>query len=595
MTETESPASPPEADASVASTPEGPSRLERLAPYLAGLALALPTLVAYYPPMSDLPLHESVVGIMHYWNNPEFVPPIYQLNLGHPNQLFHCLAWLFSLATGVRWGVKLVIALTQFAIFAAGARLADHLGRSRWGTLLLAPLALGFTYYWGLVANLLGFVALLAAIPVLDRGAESARGKDALRSIGVLALAFLAHESSLVILGALAAGLAFAHPLDAKKTPMRLVPTVAGVLMVVAQLAYQKSLYTKAQPVLPMSFFPLGVKVSMFPNVLFGSHDEAARLALLLLAAVAMGGMVMGRVRAERAEGPEASAPTSGLARAQAFLFRYRWELAGLALLVGYFVLPFNWGGATLLHERFLGPAWALFAVTAAPLRARETPRVAVLVACTLPFAVLLTAWPQFADANKTQKDLAGLLEEIPPGSAATLCSLDRPLLRTRVYSAATGGARTAAVRGGRSGYSLMVSPISPVQVRPAVRWEEYDTRVYSAKTLSMRPKHDLRLFKYVVGHSREAIMRLAMVEAFKPEATLVRAEGEWLLFRSNLETIPVTATEPPVPPGLGGDTVLRRSLRIARAMVAAAKGEPPPKEETPEDEPAGPPKDEAP
>jgi len=44
-------------------TPRGLAheRLERAIPWLAGLLLALPVLVARYPPMNDLPLHEGMV------------------------------------------------------------------------------------------------------------------------------------------------------------------------------------------------------------------------------------------------------------------------------------------------------------------------------------------------------------------------------------------------------------------------------------------------------------------------------------------------------------------------------------------------------
>src|SRR5262249_30387630 len=135
--------------------------------------LALPTLLAHDLPTTDLPMHEAVVGILRHFGDAAYFPPnLYRLNLGHPNQLFHVSAWLLSYAFGARWACKLVVAFAQIAILESGARLADYLGRSRWAAVLLAPLALGFTYYWGLVANLLGFAAFFAAVPVLDRAAK---------------------------------------------------------------------------------------------------------------------------------------------------------------------------------------------------------------------------------------------------------------------------------------------------------------------------------------------------------------------------------------------------------------------------------------
>jgi hypothetical protein len=536
------------------------SRLERFAPHVAGVLLSIPTLAAYYPPMSDLPLHESVVGILRHWGDPVMVPPIYRLNIGHPNQLFHGLGYLFSLAFGVRWSVKLVIALTQIAILVAGARAADHLGRSRWSALLLAPLALGFTYYWGLVANLLGFVALLAAIPVLDRGAAGGRLKDAFASIGVLVFAFFAHESVFVILAGLAAGLALLQDLSPRKTAVRLLPTIVAMLMFVLQLAWQASLFAKAVLRPPVSFFPLSVKLSMFSNVLFGSHEGPIRDALTGLALLVM--VLMGVTRWQhRVKG----AATPWRAR----VHHFRWELGGALLLLAYFTMPFNWNGTTLLHERFLGPAWALLVVTAAPRRSVPTPRVAIFGAVTVPLAVLLVSWPQFVEQDRNQRDLDAIIDFIPKGGAATFCSLDRSSNSMRVYSVAVGGARTPARRGGRGGFTLFVSPISPVQVKPELRWDEFEERMYSAKTLSLRPKHDLRLFPYVVGQARDLVMRAAMVEAMKPEATLLAARGEWLIFRSNLETIPVTSPEPPVPPGVSDDTVVARAVALIPTIVA--------------------------
>ena len=152
--------------------PERPSlraKLAQSAPLIAGIALAAPTLLARYPPMNDLPLHEGVVGVLRHFGDESYFPRgLYTLNPGHPNQLFHAAAWLFSLVVPTGLACRLVIALAQVAIMWTAARFADHLGRSRWGALLVAPLALGFTYYWGLVANLVGYGLLLYTLPILD-------------------------------------------------------------------------------------------------------------------------------------------------------------------------------------------------------------------------------------------------------------------------------------------------------------------------------------------------------------------------------------------------------------------------------------------
>ena len=101
--------------------------LASLVPLAAGLLLALPTLVARFPPMTDLPLHDAVVGTLRHLHDPGFFPPdLYRLNLGHPNQLFHLCAWALSYVMSVDWACKLVIAAAQIGILVAGGRLARH-------------------------------------------------------------------------------------------------------------------------------------------------------------------------------------------------------------------------------------------------------------------------------------------------------------------------------------------------------------------------------------------------------------------------------------------------------------------------------------
>jgi len=88
---------------SVASTVEIEplAKLEPYAPLFFGLMFALPTLLAGYPPMTDLPLHESIIGVLRHWGDPKYFPPdLYILNLGHPNQLFYFLALPFSYVVG---------------------------------------------------------------------------------------------------------------------------------------------------------------------------------------------------------------------------------------------------------------------------------------------------------------------------------------------------------------------------------------------------------------------------------------------------------------------------------------------------------------
>lgn len=534
--------------------------LERWAPLVTGLLLALPTLLAYYPPMTDVGLHEAVVGILNHFRDPAYVPPIYTLNLGHPNQAFHGVAWLFSLVIGVRWGCKLTIAIIQVAILVFGARVCDHFGRSRWSAVLLAPLALGFTYYWGLVANLFGFAALLGALPAIERNVMRGTWRAAASSIGLLVLAFFAHESAFVTLAGIAFGIALLLPFDRRLTAIRMAPTFFAFGILWAHYFWQKTLYAPDVLVHPTFYFPFALKVSMLSNVLFGSHDPAARVLMTMLAGLALLTLGVARFR-ERSSDPApvdaASAspgaaeaeptarPRSRFERVRAALFHLRHELISLGFFGLYFVMPFSWKGLTLLHERFFAPGWALLVLTMSPKLG--APRVGALCAAALPAAVLLTAWPQFVDSDRTGRDLAALIEMIPPGSATTLLTVDRTNTPTRVYSGSTSATRVPAERGGRAGMSLTVSPISPVLVKPEYRWAEYDARVYGMKSLALRPSHDLRMFSYVVTYSRDPDVHEVLNDAFRPQGERVGRRGDWSLIASKLAVNPPASAEIPV------------------------------------------------
>lgn len=531
-----------------------PGGAESYAPLVVGCLLAVPTLVAHYLPMTDLALHEGAVGLLRHFGDDAYAPPgLYRLNLGHPNQLFYVAAWLLSYVVGTTWAVKLVVAAAQIAIFWAGGRLADHLGRSRWSVLLLAPLALGFTYYWGLTANLLGFAALLGVLPGIDRAATEPSGRGVARSCALLMLAFFAHESIFLAASVFIGLLAAAYPLDRRKTALRLAPVGFAVAVAIGHQIYASRFFTGSGVSPPAQFASLWSKVANLPGVLFGSHDAPVRLVLLGLSLVAVVILVEARVRSKEAapEGVARPEAERGLGRAIAWarylVLRYRYELTGLVFLAMYVALPFNWRGATLLYERFLGPAWALLVICAGPRRA--APRLAKIVSCVVPVAVLLVAWPQFADADHTYRDLDALIAEVPKSSAVAIVVVERRKFHERVFAASSGAARVVADRGGRAGLSLAISPISPVQFDPRYRWDEFDQRMFRSEALAFQPATDLDRFGWVIASSREPEMRAVIAYAFLPDAEVVAERGEWMLLRSTHPQLPLTSGDGPAHP----------------------------------------------
>lgn len=532
----------------------GSDRAGRLAPLVAGILVALPSLLAHYLPMTDLPMHESAVGILRHLGDAAYFPPeLYQLNLGWPNQLFYFAAWPLSYVVGTTWAAKIVIAATQVLLFTGGAHFADYVGRSRWSVLLFAPLALGFTYYWGLITNLIGLVAFFYALPSFDRFADrpSARGAGAVSALFVLL--YFAHGSVFVISVAVMLGLVLLRPLGRGTLLGVVPPALAAAGWVLSQRASSK-LFMPGTVRAPTGYLTFKVKVEMLSNVLFGSHDFVIRWTMFAVATLTVGLLASGRWQERAGRGPPP--PGGGALRAvRDLLHRYRFELLGVAFLVGYFVLPFNWNGATLVHERSFAPAWGILVVCAAPRRG--VARVAKLTAGVVAASVLLTGWPQFVDASRTNRDLETLLAEVPTGKAVTLCSIDRRHPGLRVYSAPIAAVRSLALRGGRGGVSLLISPIAPVQVRPDLRWNDYEARELLYTTRAFKPAHDFRMFEYVIGHSREEEVQDLITEAFAPEADLVGTRGEWTLYRSRLPVVPLTSPDRPAPPDL--DTVYDR------------------------------------
>lgn len=542
------------------------AKLARLLPVAAGVAIAVPTLLTHYPPMNDLPLHEGVVGVLRHLGDESYFPPgLYTLNLGHANQLFYCLAWFCSLFVSTTLACKIVIAAAQIAMFWSAARFADHLGRSRWGALLVAPLALGFTYYWGLCTNLVGFAAFLYALPSIDDAVKRPSVRGALRTCGMLVLVFFAHESLFVALAGVIAALAVFRPLALRVTALRLAPVFFAAALALFDHMWTARLFTNVTPASsPTEFLSLWDKLAGVPIVLFGSHDLPARLMLLGLALTGAVALASGR-RHDAEEAPSDAAEKRGW---RAALDRHRFEVIGLIFFAVYVVAPFSWRSATLVHERFLGPAWALLVICAAPRGA--APRIGKLVSAVLPAGMLLLSWPQFLDANASSRDLDAVLAGVSRGSAVAAVNVMPHGRPGRVFSPGVWPGRSLATVGGRAGLSLTISPISPVKIAPRYRWDEYEARTLRDAAGGFVPAHDLRRFGFLIVRANELHVQRLVVGALAPDADVVDVHGEWMLFRSKHDLVPLTAPEVAPPPGL--ETLAARlSFLDARRRAAQA------------------------
>jgi hypothetical protein len=141
---------------------------------VAGVLLAVPVVIVPWPPSTDFSLHAGMVALLARRGDPTFAPPgLYELALGHTNQLFYLLAWPLALMTQAEVACRLVLAAIVAGTIVAAGHLATHLGRTRWAALAVAPAALGWSFYWGFAPQMLGLALWMAALPLLDRDARS--------------------------------------------------------------------------------------------------------------------------------------------------------------------------------------------------------------------------------------------------------------------------------------------------------------------------------------------------------------------------------------------------------------------------------------
>src|SRR5580704_193936 len=137
---------------------------------LAGALLAAPVVVVPWPPSTDLSLHAGMVALLARRGDPTFAAPgLYELALGHANQLFYLLAWPLALVTRAEVACRLMLAAIVAGTIVAAGHLAAHMGRTRWAALAVAPAALGWSFYWGFAPQMLGLALWMAALPLLDR------------------------------------------------------------------------------------------------------------------------------------------------------------------------------------------------------------------------------------------------------------------------------------------------------------------------------------------------------------------------------------------------------------------------------------------
>lgn len=514
-------------------------RAHDLIPWIAGLCLAVPVLVVYYPPMTDLPLHEAVISVLRHMKDPSFNLGIYEVHLGHPNQLFVFVAFALSYLMSVTLATKLTVAVTIVAILVGASRFARYLQAPQWATLLVAPLAMGWMFFWGLIANMVGLAALLFSLPALDRYAKEPSPRGLPKALGLCVLLFFAHESMLLVACGFLLMMAVLEPWKPRETALRAAPPLIAFAMAVAEVKLLgTNTITSHIPTLWGSELH---RVAIIPGLVSAGFEMWVRHLVFALAVLSVALFLAGRVKAWR---ERSSAPARSWRER---LIDNRFELLTAALIVAYFAFPMSLHGATLVYHRFLPPAWAIGVLAAArPIAGAEGPhRLAPAAAVTTSLAALLVAIPVFLDADTCFRDLDTVIAPMEMGQAVMEVELG-PTPPNRLFSPTTAEGRAVTLKGGRSFFDYTLSHISAAYMKPEYHLP-YTYKRLGENAFLFRPEVDLKRFRYVIIHTRDPMRGAAAITAMYPEARFVTHKGEWFLFESNLPLLPMDAPDEPL------------------------------------------------
>jgi hypothetical protein len=538
-----------------------PDRAARLAPWVGGAVVGLPVLLVSYPPMADLPLHEASVGLLRHWNDPVFCPHgVYFINLGHANQLFSLMVLVLAYVLPIAWASKLAVALSLAALPVAAARFADYLGAPRWTSLLVAPLGLGWLFFWGLIQNIVGLVALLALLPTIDRFAARPTARGVLQMCGAMVLFHFAHQAMQIVACVALVFCSVGASMRLRDNALRAAPLAFSGLLVFAANRYAWSVSgPRHKAMAPFEWADPLYKVTSIPGVLFAGYEPYIRDLVFLLALIPIALLVSGRV-AQRSRAPRPLAER---------LHALRFDILALVLFAGYMAAPSTVKSTTLVYHRFLPPAWAIFAVSGAAgtaATARFLPRI---LCALLPVASLLIGWPTFVDADRMYSDLDALLPQIDEGSTVMALNLG-PDPPTRLWGPMAAMGHVIAQRGGRSLFDYTQSPTSPLSMRPRKQWVESIARL-EKHPYDFTPSWDFTRYRYLLVTTPTPTLGVATVLALRNEAVLIGTRGDWYLFESRLPRVPIDAGDawPPKP----HPPTLQQDLRLVSREIETIEG----------------------
>jgi hypothetical protein len=510
---------------------------ERIASWAAGLggiALAVPIVAARYPPMGDLAMHEGAIAIMRHLHDPSWFPPgLYYVVAPQANQLFSIAALTLSFVVPTDLACKLLVAAIVIATPLLGARLLARLGLSRWLALLIGPIACGWMFRWGLVANLAGFALFLFSIPELERLARRPARAAVLRATACAGALFFAHESSALIFAAMAATFAVLHSSTWRSFAARLAPVGAIAALTVLQWGASERLLGARMRAIGTDYGAEALdRLAILPGAVFGGMSAGREAAI--------GGVWIAAAAASALFGKGGRARRLPLREA---LWCRRYAVLAAGFVVLYFVFPMSVGGTTLLAHRFLPAACVCLAVACAR---RATPLPAIVLAAISPLVMLAVERRDFVAADAEYRALDRLIALIPKDVAVAQLDLT-PRGPGHIAPVPGPAGRILAERGGRMLFAMTDSPPNPVYVTPGLSWNEPVERTVTAPYAFM-PSYDLTRFSYLLARNDSEAQRALVLHALSPEAELVGEDGRWTLFRSRLQVVHLDAPDRPLP-----------------------------------------------
>jgi hypothetical protein len=380
-------------------------------------------------------------------------------------------------------------------------------------------------------------------------------------------LLYFAHMAMMFVSSGVALGLCVLRPGSWRQVTLRLSPFVAGVAITVVQGRWQKRFFTPSMGVIPVVWRSVFIKLREVANIVLPASEALVKYSMLGLCMLIIGLFFWLRARERRESGTTAATPAvPPLDRLRSLALAYRWETIACMGFLAFLAFPVSLSGATLVYQRWFPPAFAILVVVAAP-RCLWTPaaRTARAAAFALPVATLLVAGPSFADSSRQYESLEPLLDAVAPGSAVAEVDLG-PGDPSRTYSLAPAYARVLAEKGGRLVYAFTDSPISPMVIPRQYQWNEPLLRI-GWDSWAFSPSHDLLRFRYVIIRAQDPARKWMAAFALSEEARLVYEQGDWALFESKLDVLPVTSTEVlPIPPVT--DTMRDRMRKIKEALA---------------------------